>query len=658
MKLAFAFSVFTCSVLAVAGSPPSSGDWPFYGNDPGGRRFSLLTDINRSNVSRLKIAWTFRTGDAYQPKESKPTAFEATPLYIDGTLYVSTPLGRVIALDPITGIQRWAYNPQVDKDKGYGDYASRGVSSWAAPNGSGRRIFVATIDARLIALDAATGRLCAAFGDNGIVDLRQGLRIAPHYYSDYEETSPPAILGNTIVVGSAIADNGWAEQASGEVRAFDVQTGKLRWSWDPIPQRPGDPGAQTWRNGSAARTGAANAWSVIAADPDRNLVFLPTGSASPDYYGGERLGDNLYANSVVALRADTGEVIWHFQTVHHDLWDYDVATPPLLFDLKKDGATIRAIAIGSKTGNLFILNRDNGKPIFGVEERAVPKSDVPGEVASPTQPFPLKPAPVTPQKMTAADAWGVDESDRQWCRDQISGLRTEGIFTPPSVNGTLYMPGYVGGQNWGGMTFDPIHNLLIVPESRLAAEVKLIARADFESARDSRGRKLNGDWEFAPQRGTPYGIMRRFLLSPKGLPCNAPPWGTLLAIDATTAEKRWEVPLGRLYAGKDRPATPNEWGSVVLGGPISTAGGLVFQAGTLDNAIYAFDVETGKRLWRGDLPTSARATPMTYQGRDGKQYLVISAGGHRPAGSQPLGDYVVAFSLDQAPSREAQHNGE
>ena len=646
MKFSLAFLALAMWLCAA-----ESGDWPYYGHDPGGQRFSPLTAINRSNVSGLRIAWTFRTGDAYQPKRGRPTAFEATPLYIGGTLYLSTPLGRVIALDPITGHQLWAYDSHVDKDGGYGDYASRGVSSWAE-NGIGRRIFIATIDARLIALQAATGKLCTEFGDNGIVDLRQGLRIAPHDFSDYEETSPPAVVGSTIVVGSAIADNGWANQATGEVRGFDVRTGKLKWSWDPIPQRSDNPAAQTWKNGSASRTGAANAWSVIAADPDRNLIFVPTGSASPDYYGGERLGDNLYADSVVALHADTGEIVWHFQTVHHDLWDYDVATPPLLFDLHKGGETIRAIAIGSKTGNIFILNRDNGQPVFGVEERPVPKSDVPGETAAPTQPFPLKPAPITPQKMTADDAWGVDESDRQWCRDQISGLRMEGVFTPPSVRGTLSMPGNVGGQNWGGMTFDGIHNLLVLPESRLAAEVKLIPRADFESERDSPGRKLNGGWEFAPQRGTPYGMMRRFLLSPKGLPCNAPPWGTLLAIDPSTGDKKWEVPLGRLYVGKDRPATSPEWGSVVLGGPIATAGGLVFEAGTLDNAIYAFDVETGKQLWRGDLPTSARATPMTYQGIDGKQYLVVSAGGHQPAGSQPLGDYVVAFSLDQAPSQE------
>jgi quinoprotein glucose dehydrogenase len=631
-----------------------SGGWPAYGHDAGGERFSPLALINRSNVGQLKVAWTFRTGDAYRPAHDKPTAFETTPLYIGGVLYIGTPLGRVLALDPVSGKQIWAYDPHIDKDAGYGDYSHRGVSAW--PYGADRalRIFIATIDARLSALDAATGKPCQEFGDNGIVDLRKNLRLPPHGFADYEETSPPAVVGNTVIVGSGISDNGWTDEPSGEVRGFDVKTGKLKWSWDAIPQDSDRTATQNWKNGSAKRTGAANAWSVIAADPNRNLIFVPTSSPSPDYYGGERLGDNRHADSVVALRADTGELVWQFQTVHHDLWDYDVATPPLLFDLHKEAKTTRAIAIGSKTGNLFILDRDNGKSIFGVEERTVPQSDVPGEVASPTQPFPVKPAPVTPQTMTAADAWGIDEADRKWCQEEISHLRTTGIFTPPSIKGTLVIPGNIGGQNWGGMAFDRDHNLLIIPENHLAAEVKLIPRDDYASMRESRGRKLDGDWEFAPQHGTPFGMMRRMLLSPKRLPCTPPPWGTLLAINPTSAEKRWEVPLGRLYSGKDRPPTPSEWGSVVLGGPIATAGGLVFTGGTLDNAIHAFDVETGKELWNGELPTSARATPMTYRGPDGKQYVVISAGSHQPAGNQPLGDYVVAFALGSNESTQAR----
>jgi quinoprotein glucose dehydrogenase len=635
-----------CLAVAALTLGADKGDWPAYGHDPGGQRFSPLAAINRSNVGFLKIAWEFRTGDAYEPKRGKPTAFEATPLYVDGALYLGTPLGRVIALDPLTGKQRWAYDSHVPKDAQFGDFANRGVSTWKPADGQ-RRIYIATIDGRLIALDAGTGQPCADFGDNGIVQLRQGLRIPPHEgrYADFEETSPPAVIGNTIVVGSGIADNNRTDQPSGEIRAFDVLTGKLKWTFDPIPQNANAPGADTWKNGSAARTGAANAWSIIAADPARNLVFVPTGSASPDYFGGERLGDNLFSNSVVALRADTGEIAWYFQTVHHDLWDYDVATPPLLLDIQQNGASVPAIAIGSKTGNLFILNRENGKPIFGVEERPVPKSDVPGEMAAPTQPFPLKPAAVTPQKMTIDDAFGIDDADRKWCRDEIAKLRTGTIFTPPSLAGTLITPGNVGGMNWGGMAFDPTRNLLVLPSSHLAAEVRLIPRADFEGLENSRGRTIDGDWEFARQTGTPYGMMRRMLLSPKRVPCTPPPWGTLLAIDTRTGDKKWEVPLGHFPGLNGGPGLPNQFGSISLGGPIVTAGGIVLVAGTLDSAIYAFDVETGNELWRGVLPTSARSTPMTYQGPDGKQYIIVCAGGHGIPGAGPLGDYVIAFSL-------------
>jgi quinoprotein glucose dehydrogenase len=323
-----------------------------------------------------------------------------------------------------------------------------------------------------------------------------------------------------------------------------------------------------------------------------------------------------------------------------------VASPPLLFDIHRNGATIPAIAIGSKTANLFILNRETGEPIFGVEERPVPKSDVPGEIAAATQPFPVKPAPVSSQNMTADDAWGIDEADRKWCRDEISKLRTGSIFTPPSLNGTLAMPGNIGGMAWGGAAYDPVHDLLVLPTNHLAAEVRLIPRADLQGVRDSmRQRKIDGDWEIARQEGTPYGMMRRMLLSPKRLPCTPPPWGTLVAITASTGDKKWEVPLGSFPNLGGGPDLPAKWGSVSLGGPMITAGGIVFQAGTLDAAVYAFDVNTGEELWRGELPTSAKATPMTYQGPDGKQYLVVCAGGFGVPGAPPLGDYVVAFTL-------------
>jgi quinoprotein glucose dehydrogenase len=633
--------LLAASLLRAA--PDSTGDWPVYGHDPGGQRFSPLTIVNRDNVKSLKIAWTYRTGDAYQPKNSRPTAFEATPLFIGGTLYLSTPLGRVIALDPVTGKQRWSYDPKIDRDKGYGDFANRGIAAWKSPKGQ-LRIFVAAIDARLIAVDAATGMPSQDFGDNGIVNLRTGLRIAPKGFADYQETSPPTVVGNTIVVGSGIQDNAMTDEPSGEVRGFDAATGKLKWTWDPIPQDPKALGAGTWKNGSAARTGAANAWSIMAADPKRNLVFVPTSSASPDYYGGERLGDNLFANSIVALRADTGRRVWHFQTVHHDLWDYDVASPPILFDVHRNGAAIPAIGVGSKTGNFFILNRETGKPIFGVEERPVPKSDVPGEVSSPTQPFPIAPRLLVPQKLGPDDIWGANQADRDWCRAEIGKLRSEGIFTPPSLGGSLVIPGNIGGMAWGGAAYDRNHDLLVIPTNRLVAQVRLIPRANFEKER-SAGRELGGDWEFAPQSGTPYGMARRFLLSPGShLPCNRPPWGTLAAVSASSGEVKWESPTGQ-FRGTENIPEASKGGSISLGGPIVTAGGLVFMAGTMDPAIYAYDVQTGAALWKGDLPTSARSTPMTYRAANGKQYIVVSAGGHGIPGAASLGDYVVAFSL-------------
>jgi quinoprotein glucose dehydrogenase len=624
-----AYILLLGSALAFASA--SDDDWPAYGRDPGGQRFAPIALINRQNVQQLRIAWTYRTGDAYTPKRGRPTAFEATPIYVDGTLYLGTPLGHVIALDPVTGKERWSYDAKVPKDSGFGDFANRGVSTWKD------RIFIATIDARLIAVDAATGRLISAFGDNGVVNLRNGLRIAPRDFQDYEETSPPAVIGDTIVVGSGIADNNSVSQPSGEVRGFDAATGKLKWTWDPIPQDPKLPSAKTWKNGSARRTGAANAWSVIAVDAQRNLVFVPTGSASPDYYGGERLGDNVYANSLVALRGDTGKVIWYFQTVHHDLWDYDVASPPILFNVHRGGRTIEAVGVGSKDGNFFVLERDTGKPIFGVQERAVPKSDVAGEVSSPTQPFPVKPPPLAPHTLSAP--WGIDEASRKWCAEEIGKLRSEGVFTPPSLRGSYMIPGNIGGMAWSGAAYDPDHRLLIIPANNLGAEVRLIPRAEFDRTRQTVGRDIGGDWEFAEQRGTPYGMMRRFLRAPNGLPCNPPPWGTLNAVDADTGEKKWSVPVGRLFK---QDVT---YGSPILGGPIVTAGGLVFMAGALDAAIYAYDVTDGRILWRGELPTSARSTPMTYRGPNGKQYIVVSAGGHGIPGAEPLGDYLVAFAL-------------
>jgi glucose dehydrogenase len=437
---------------------------------------------------------------------------------------------------------------------------------------------------------------------------------------------------------------------AGVVRAFDVRSGALRWSWDPIPNAsPSSRNKDTTGSGPAAkadqenveqRSGAANAWSIMAVDPQRDLIFVPTGSASPDYFGGLRRGDNKWANSVVALHAKTGTIAWGFQLVHHDLWDYDSASPPLLAMLRRETHDIPVVIQGNKTGLLYVLNRDTGKPLFRVEERRVPQSDVPGELASPTQPFPLAPPPLAAQKISAEDAWGPTEQDRDTCLAWIKTLRNEGIFTPPSLEGTLVTPGNLGGMTWSGYAFDPQHSLLIVNTNNLVAKIKLIPRADF-SRRDARAE----DGEYSPQTGAPYGLFRRFLQSPLGLPCTAPPWGLLTAVDMNEGKIRWQIPLGSMqdFGGKQPPILP---GSISLGGPIATAGGLVFIAATFDPFFRAFDIETGKELWKAQLPASGHATPMTYRlAASGKQFVVIAAGSHPKISEESLGDALVAFTL-------------
>ena len=624
------------------------GDWPAYGNDAGGGRYSPLTQIDRGNVGRLGVAWTYRTGEADDASPARRrSAFEATPIVVDGTLFLSTPFNRVIALDPETGKERWVYDPRVDRSRFYALVTSRGVSTWLDPSRPAgqvcrRRIFVATIDARLIALDAGLGSPCADFGREGTVELKEGIAPDPYLQCCYQVTSPPAVIGSLIVVGSTIGDNISTGISRGIVRAYDARTGALRWSWDPIPDDPADPATATWLDESWRRTGAANAWAPISADPERGLVFVPTSSPSPDHYGGERLGANLYANSVVALRAETGKVVWHFQVVHHDLWDYDVPAQPTLLTFTRNGAGIPAVAVATKMGHLFVLDRRTGAPLLPVEERAVPRSTVPGEEVSPTQPFPVRPAPLMPQRLTPDDAWGATAADRDFCRDRIAKLRSEGIFTPPSLEGSVVFPGFGGGMHWGGLSHDPIRGLVIVNTTRLAFMVQLIPRAEYARTQDA-ARSARRGGEFGPQRGTPYGMYREVLLSPSG-PCNPPPWGVLAAADLASGGVRWEVPLGAVPQLAPI-AESASWGAPNYGGAVTTAGGLVFIAAALDPRIRAFDVETGKELWSAVLPASGQATPMTFQlGPQRKQFVVIAAGGHAMLRTQ-MGDSVVAFAL-------------
>ena len=641
-----------CSVVALLcvgclsalnGDGMRPAEWPTYGNDPGGTRYSPLSQIDRTNVAGLRVAWTYRTGEPGGAPPYAHVALEATPLALDGTLYFSTPYNRVIALDAETGAQRWAFDAEVDPQRRLAIATSRGVSAWldpAAARGAPcrRRIYIGTIDARLIALDAAGGAPCADFGRGGTVDLKQGIRVIDNACC-YQVTSPPAIVNGLVVVGSSIGDNRSADMERGVVRAYDARSGALRWSFDPIPTRESDPARATWAGDSWRRTGAANVWSVMSVDAERGLVFLPTSSPSPDFYGGERLGANRYANSVVALRAATGEVAWDFQVVHHDLWDYDVPAQPVLVTVTREGKPVPAVVVATKMGHLFVLHRETGTPLFPVEERPVPRSTVPGEEASPTQPFPVRPRALAPSRLTAEDAWGITPAEREACRARLAPLRSEGIFTPPSLEGTVVFPGFVGGVNWGSVAHDPARGLVIVPTNRLPFVVRLIPREQFQAARAAGG----GRGEFSPQSGTPYGMFREVILSPQGRPCNAPPWGALAAVDLGTGDVRWEVPLGMSPELAAEPAA-REWGSVNLGGALVTAGGLVFIAAARDSALRAFDVETGRVLWTGELPAGAQATPMTYRTAGGKQMIVIAAGGHSGLRSK-MGDSVVAFEL-------------
>ncbi|HVH11339.1 MAG TPA: pyrroloquinoline quinone-dependent dehydrogenase [Gemmatimonadales bacterium] len=636
MKLVLTASMATFVLAARAGSqallPPLPLEWRAYGNDPGGARFSSATAITPDNVQALRIAWIARTGD-YMTDRGR---FEATPILVDGTLYVSTPLGSVLALDPATGTERWRRQGPVRFGyDDYGDFANRGVAAWTSGAGGERcaiRVFVATVNARLVALDGRSGRPCATFGDQGTIDLTVGLRHQPDHAWEYGVTSPPIVVHDLVIVGSRVADNRRTDAPEGVIRAFDVRTGALRWTFDPIPRQATEPGYDTWIGPTAHNTGAANAWSVFSADPARDLLFVPVGSASPDFYGGERRGDNRHSSSVVALRASSGALVWAFQVVHHDIWDYDVPAQPVLFTLRRGRDTLPAVAVATKMGHVFILDRRTGAPLVPVEERPVPPSDVPGEEAAPTQPFPPPAFRLAPESLTAADGFGLTDSARSACRARIASLRFQGVFTPPSLQGTIIWPGNIGGMNWSGVSVDEARGILVAPTNRLATVVRLIPRDSLPAAYAARP-----NLEYGRQLGTPYAMSRDDLRI-----CTPPPWGALTALDLNAGQVKWQVPLGvfpRLAAVPGAGA----WGSVNLGGALLTASGLIFIAGTFDQRLRAFELETGRELWSAALPAAAHALPMTYVVA-GRQYVVIAAGGHDRLHT-PMGDYVLAFTL-------------
>lgn len=639
-----ALSLSGCEPPIVVDNDGPTSEWPEYGSDKGGLRFSPLSQITPENVAGLKVAWTYHHGDISDGSNGvSRTSFNATPIVVDGGLYFCTGMNRVIALEPETGRELWTFDPQTVLRKLEGPYprTCRGVA-YHAGDGSGStracsaRIFTGTIDSELIALDAKTGLACQDFGVRGRVALREGIGDAPPW--EYYPTSPPLVVGDVVVVGALISDNLRVDAPSGVVRAFDVRSGELRWAWDPVPpdvaakSRP--PGAPKYRSGTA------NVWSILSADEKRGLVYVPTGNAPPDYFAANRAGLDFYSSSVVALRADTGRVAWHFQTVHHDVWDYDVPAQPVLFEFRGADGPVPALVQATKMGHLFLLNRETGEPLFPVEERPVPKTDVPGESLSPTQPFPTHPPPIHPARLAPSDAWGFSFWDRGKCAEIIAGYRSEGVFTPPSLRGSIEFPGPAGGPNWGSVAVDTAKQILYVNQMHLASVVQLLARDEYEAIRDS------GEWtypnELYPMVGTPYAVRRSPLLGPLGSPCNAPPWGTLMAIDLVSGKTLWSSTLGTT---RDQAPFPL-WlplGAPNLGGSIATAGGLVFIGATTDKFLRGFDARSGEEIWRQRLPYTANATPITYRLRpDGKQFIVVAAGGH--GWSEP-GDVVVAFAL-------------
>ena len=617
---------------------PSAHGWERYGGD-GGRQFTELDQINHDNVHRLGEAWVFRTGDLNQDFARKGHSFQATPIFWNGMLYISTSANWVIAVNAATGAEIWRFDPELPKDIGYSESASRGVSLWHGDSAvCPSRIFIGTLVGEMYALDAITGYPCDDFGDQGRVDLSIG--VGDVDIGDYSITSPPAVIGDQIIVGSAIGGNRAVRSERGIVRAMDARSGEIRWVWDPIPRSEADPAHGTWEGESAAITGSANAWAPLSVDVARDLVFVPTSSPSPDFYGGERLGDNRYANSLVALNATTGQVVWHQQLVHHDVWDYDTPSQPTLTELQIDGAAVPAVVIVTKTGMIYAYHRETGAPLFEVIEREVPASDVPGERLSPTQPFSAIPPLAGHNKLTADDAFGVVWFDARACARILESFRSEGIFTPPSLQGSIQSPSYAGGSNWGGVAIDTARQIAVTFINQIPALVRLIPRDDLERIRATG--ELDG-WGISRQRGTPYFMARRIFLSPLGLPCTQPPWGKLVAVDLAAEEILWDIPLGTIADIAPAPVPNFEWGVPGMGGPLLTRSGLIVIGAAAEHAIRVFDTRTGAKLWEQRLPAAAMATPMSYE-VDGVQYIAVAAGGHDQLGLEP-GDYLIAFRL-------------
>jgi glucose dehydrogenase len=612
-------------------------DWPTYGHDAGGQRYSPLTQINGSNVTGLTRAWTYHMKPASAMSKSTESSApargrrrsapesQAVPLVVNGVMYLTTAYNRVVALEPETGREIWQYGLKT------GSPTTRGVEYWPGDRQRSPRIFFGTTDGRLMALDAKSGRPAAGFGKGGEVDLKIGV-LNGYDEAFYGLSSPPIIYKNLVITGSHTQEAP-SLGASGDVRAWDARTGKLVWEFHSVP-RPGEPGHETWEGDSWRSRSGTNVWGLMTIDTQRGLVFLPFGSPTYDYYGGDRKGANLFGNALVALDAGTGKLKWSFQAVHHDLWDYDLATQPALFDVMQKAKKIPAVALMTKMGLLFILDRRDGKPIFGVEERPIPKTDVPGEQSWPTQPFPIKPEPLARNSFGREEIATVTPEHQKFCEalfDRDGGMHNEGPYTHYTTKPSVVFPGTLGGGNWNPMSFDPKLGYLFINTQDLAGIGWMMKNAD--------GARM--PWS----RTSPFGPVGRFWNPETRLPCQQPPWGRLFAVNVNTGEIVWQVTLGiteELPEEKQKTGRPN------LGGSLATASGLVFIGATDDSRFRAFDSKTGIELWVTRIDAGAHSAPITYLGKDGRQYVVITATGGGFLGDPSSADTLIAFALPSA----------